>query len=160
MVPLFVRIPGVQARRLHSASFERGRSKQALVSEMMERYLGADGRPRRFTVGALEPKQTQIGHASFSPYEDARAQSPEGEVLSADGAAELLKVERALVERLAGEAKLPGRRLAGEWRFARVALLAWLSHGDAGPDAGTEAAEAGGAGVQEGASKGSGRRSG
>jgi excisionase family DNA binding protein len=135
MVPLFVRLPSEQARRLHSASFERGRSKQALVSEMVERYLGADARRRRYTVDALEPEEMQVGHASFQPYQDAEA---EGEVLSAEGAAELLKVERALVERLAGEGKLPGRRLGGEWRFARSALLSWLSQLDA------QAAEGGG----------------
>ncbi len=129
MSPLFVRIPSEQARRLDRASFERGRSKQALVSELVERYLDApgerahDSRRRRFTVEALEPEETLVGHHSFRPYEREQAE----EVLSSEEAAQLLKVDRALVEQLAEDGELPGRKLAGEWRFARAALLAWLS---------------------------------
>ena len=127
MAPLFVRIPTEQARRLDRASFERGRSKQALVADLVEQYLdaparAAGGRRRRFTVESLEPEQLQVGHHSFRPYEPDHA-----EVLSSAEAAELLRVDERLVEQLAQAGELPGRRLAGEWRFARAALLAWLS---------------------------------
>jgi excisionase family DNA binding protein len=130
MAPLFVRIPTEQARRLDRASFERGRSKQALVAELVEQYLDAParvagGRRRRYTVEALEPEQLQVGHHSFRPYEPER--DDQAAVLSSKEAAELLKVDEPLVEQLAQAGELPGRRLAGEWRFARAALLAWLS---------------------------------
>jgi excisionase family DNA binding protein len=159
LVPLFVRIPSEQAQRLSRVSFERGRSKQALVSEMVERYLhvqaqahagakaharaqagakahtqthagaGAhargQARRRRYTVEALEPEDMQVGHASFRSYEEQPSTEPE--VLSAQEAAALLKVERALVERLAAAGELPGRELGGEWRFARAALIEWLA---------------------------------
>lgn len=129
MSPLFVRIPSEQARRLDRASFERGRSKQALVSELVERYLDAPqasshaSRRRRFTVEALEPEAPLVGHHSFRPYE----RDPAEEVLSSEEAAQLLRVDRGLVEQLAEDGELPGRSLAGEWRFARAALIAWLS---------------------------------
>jgi hypothetical protein len=38
-----------------------------------------------------------------------------------------LQLEAAVVERLAAAGELPGRMLAGEWRFSRSALLAWLA---------------------------------
>jgi excisionase family DNA binding protein len=133
MAPLFVRIPTEQARRLDRASFERGRSKQALVAELVEQYLDAtsraDGRRRRFTVESLEPEQMQVGHHSFREYEGERDDS--ADVLSSKEAAGLLKVDEALLKQLATAGKLPGRRLAGEWRFARAALLAWLSQPEA-----------------------------
>ncbi len=129
MAPLFVRIPMEQARRLDRASFERGRPKQALVAELVERYLDAPsqagGRRRRYTVESLEPEDLQVGHASFRAYAPER--DDHEEVLSSKEAAELLKVDEGLVEQLAQAGELPGRRLAGEWRFARAALLAWLS---------------------------------
>jgi len=135
MAPLFVRIPTEQARRLDRASFERGRSKQALVAELVEQYLDAPsragGRRRRFTVESLEPEQLQVGHHSFRAYEPERDDA--AEVLRSKEAAELLKVDEALVERLAQRGELPGRRLAGEWRFARAALLAWLSQPQVDP---------------------------
>jgi excisionase family DNA binding protein len=130
MAPLFVRIPTEQARRLDRASFERGRSKQALVAELVEQYLDApsqapDGRRRRYTVEALEPEPLQVGHHSFRAYEPEH--EDHAEVLRSGEAAELLKLDEAVVEQLAQAGELPGRRLAGEWRFARAALLAWLS---------------------------------
>jgi excisionase family DNA binding protein len=138
MAPLFVRIPTEQARRLDRASFERGRSKQALVAELVERYLDAPSRAgarrRRYTVEALEPEQLQVGHHSFRAYAPER--EDHAEVLRSGEAAELLLVDEALVEQLAQAGELPGRRLAGEWRFARAALLAWLSQPPADEPAG------------------------
>jgi excisionase family DNA binding protein len=133
MAPLFVRIPTEQARRLDRASFERGRTKQALVAELVEQYLDAparaSGRRRRYTVESLEPESLQLGHASFREYEQER--DDHAEVLSSEEAAELLRVDAALVEQLAQAGELPGRQLGGEWRFARAALLAWLSESQA-----------------------------
>lgn len=49
------------------------------------------------------------------------------EVLNAEQAAALLQVDEAAVVDLVQRGDLPGRRIAGEWRFARAALLAWLA---------------------------------
>ena len=157
---LFVRIPVEHARRLDRAAFELRRPKQALVSELVERYIdpdspaslaafaGSPGRQRplvrpapeprsraeagrrRITVETLEPDTMVVGHHSFRPLEPPPAIAPEREVLGSDEAAALLRVETALVERLAEAGELPGRRLAGEWRFSRAALLAWLARGE------------------------------
>jgi excisionase family DNA binding protein len=132
---LFVRLPAEQARRLDRAAFELGRSKQSLVSELLERGFPEAGR-RRVTVETLEPDPLVIGHHSFRPRVPAGPlPAPEPEVLRSEQAGELLQLAPAVVERLAASGELPGRRLAGEWRFSRAALLAWLSQpGSRGAD--------------------------
>jgi excisionase family DNA binding protein len=148
---LFVRIPAEHARRLDRASFELRRPKQALVSELLERYVDPDspaslaalaqpapasvslradirgeaGR-RRVTVETLEPDPIVVGHHAFRPREPEQVPGAL-EVLSSEQAAELLQVTPAVLERLAAQGELPARKLAGEWRFSRAALLAWLA---------------------------------
>ena len=151
---LFVRIPTEHARRLDRAAFELRVPKQSLVSELVERYVnpdspaslmalgrgwgtgfaaeppggaapkayGDDGR-RRVTVETLDQGELTVGHHSFRPRDP--------EVLTPDEAAELLQVDTEVVLELARAGSLPGRELAGEWRFARAALLAWLATGTA-----------------------------
>lgn len=147
---LFVRIPAEQARRLDRAAFELRRPKQALVSELLARYVDPDspsslaalaqhtaaaGRAaggaspraharRRVTVETLEPDALVLGHHSFRP---AATDAPAPEVLTAKQAAELLQIERELLVHLAEQGQLPGRELAGQWRFSREALLRWLA---------------------------------
>jgi excisionase family DNA binding protein len=146
---LFVRIPAEHARRLDRAAFELRRPKQALVSELVERYVDPDSPAslaalagdaparggvgyassraharRRVTVETLEPDTLVVGHHSFRPAAPA-ALAPE--VLTAEQAAELLQVEPSLPARLAEAGELPGRKLAGQWRFSREALLRWLA---------------------------------
>jgi excisionase family DNA binding protein len=158
-----VRIPTEHARRLDRAAFELRRPKQALVSELLERYvdpdspaslaalseprasahgapvsLRADAGRRRVTVETLEPDTMVVGHHSFRPAEPGQAIA-RAEVLSSEQAGELLQVSRAVVERMAARGELPGRKLAGEWRFARAALLSWLAvpardHGPGGEE--------------------------
>jgi excisionase family DNA binding protein len=159
---LFVRIPTEHARRLDRAAFELRVPKQSLVSELVERYVNPDspaslmslgrgwgtgfaagssgathptmpeacsnedGR-RRVTVETLDQGELTVGHHSFRPRDP--------EVLTPDEAAELLQVDPDVVLDLARGGELPGRELAGEWRFARAALLAWLATGTADADA-------------------------
>jgi excisionase family DNA binding protein len=151
---LFVRIPAEHARRLDRAAFELRRPKRALVSELVERYIDPDSpaslaalagpgaaaprRPlarggaraeagrRRVTVETIEPDALVVGHHSFRAVEPQQG-VPSLEVLRSEQAAELLQVTCAVLERLAEQGELPGRKLAGEWRFSRAALLAWLA---------------------------------
>ena len=158
---LFVRIPAEHARRLDRAAFELRRPKQALVTELVERYVDPDspaslaalaeradtshaaplapraeaGR-RRVTVETLEPDTMVVGHHSFRPREPQQATEPE--VLSGKQAGELLRVARDVVERMAAQGELPGRKLGGEWRFSRAALLAWLAAPQTADDRGGE----------------------
>jgi excisionase family DNA binding protein len=65
------------------------------------------------------------GSHSFRAYEPADTSQPE--VLTAAQTAELLQVDEGLVLELAEAGKLPGRKLGDDWRFARSAIIAWLS---------------------------------
>lgn len=49
------------------------------------------------------------------------------DVLTLDQAAAYLQLAADVVCAEADAGRLPGRRVAGEWRFSRAALLAWLS---------------------------------
>jgi excisionase family DNA binding protein len=132
---LFVRIPTQHARRLDRAAFELRRPKQALVSELVERYIDdvAEAGRRRVTVETLEPDALVVGHHSFRSREPERSSAHAPAVLRSEQAAELLQVDAQIVEKLAEAGELPGRKLAGEWRFSRAALLRWLAR-DSGAD--------------------------
>jgi excisionase family DNA binding protein len=47
-------------------------------------------------------------------------------VLTLEQLAQLLSLDLESVRALAEAGDLPGRRLAGEWRFSRRAILDWL----------------------------------
>jgi excisionase family DNA binding protein len=118
--PLFVRIPQAQARALDRLAFESRRPKQAVVSDMLGRYIEG----RRSSLSA-PPDEPQLGWHSF--------RATQSEVLTLEGVAELLEVPPELVAEMAQRGELPGRRIGSEWRFARVAVLAWLAQAPA-PD--------------------------
>jgi excisionase family DNA binding protein len=125
---LFVRIPQEQALTLDRLAFESRRPKQAVVSELLSRAIGAPQRDqpaqRRVTIETLAEPATVVGRHAFRAYEP--------DVLTLEEVAELLQVEPAAVAELAGDGELPGRRIGEVWRFARSAVLAWLAHAPAG----------------------------
>jgi len=45
--------------------------------------------------------------------------------------ADLLRLPAQALETPAAHGPLPGRRIAGEWRFARAAIIEWLAQGEA-----------------------------
>ena len=99
--PLFVRLPREAADRLEAAAAQAGTSKREIITRLV---TGDD---------------LVVGQHSFRPAEA----SP---VLTLDEAAELLRTDPAVVTELAEAGELPGRRVGGEWRFARAAVLDWL----------------------------------
>jgi excisionase family DNA binding protein len=105
--PLYVRLPSEEAARLDAAAAQLRTSKRELVT--------------RLVVEKLD--DVLVGHAEFRPY-------PPADVLDAAQAAEMLQVAESAVLELAESGELPGRKVAGEWRFAREAVLRWLG----GPD--------------------------
>jgi excisionase family DNA binding protein len=112
--PLFVRLPTDQAAALDRLAGVTGRQKQHLISELL-----ADG---------LTPS---AGPVSLGRVEVAQAPATlVDEVLTLEEAAALLKLPTDTVRSRAEEGDLPGRRFGTEWRFARVAVLAWLADGD------------------------------
>jgi Helix-turn-helix domain len=60
------------------------------------------------------------GPDSLAAYVDAP------EILTAPEAAALLRVDEDQLLAAAARHELPGRAIAGEWRFSRAALLSWL----------------------------------
>ncbi len=104
--PLYVRLPSDAAEKLDRASFELRTSKQDLIAGLVQSHL------------PFPP-----GHHSFIPAEAV-------DVLTLDEAAELLRTSPATVSELADNGELPGRKIAGEWRFARGALLDWVAGKD------------------------------
>jgi excisionase family DNA binding protein len=135
---LFVRIPAAQADKLDWAARELGTPKQRLIAGLVARYvdpstpaglaaLAEIGGPARVVVEAA-PDALRVGHHSFRPAEAL-------EVLTPEQLAELLQVDVDTLIGLAEEGDLPGRRVGGEWRFARRAVLEWIGAGEPGdPD--------------------------
>src|SRR3954471_20143162 len=134
--PLYVRLPPHEARKLDRAAHAVGAPKKDLVAGLVARYVDPDSDdglhalrrlgaaapgalPRRIVVDPDEPALV-VGHHSFRP-----AEIPE--VLTPAQAAALLQVDEDAVFALAEDGRLPGRRIGDEWRFARAALVAWLS---------------------------------
>jgi excisionase family DNA binding protein len=113
--PLFVRLPKAQAAALDRLSGATGRPKQHLVSELLADRLRAPSR------------RLPVGRADVATYPDPRAD----EVLTLDETAVFLKLGADAVRSLAESGELAGRRFGKEWRFARVAILAWLADGEA-----------------------------
>jgi excisionase family DNA binding protein len=101
--PLYVRLPTEEAERLDRAVAELRTSKRELVTRLLVEKLD----------------DVLVGHADFRPY-------PPLDVLNAAQAADLLQVDEAAVLELAESGELPGRKVGGEWRFARDAVLRWL----------------------------------
>lgn len=99
--PLFVRLPRAAADRLDLAAREAGTSKREIITHLI---TGDD---------------LVVGHHGFRS-------APEPAVLTLAGAAELLCSTEEAVAELAAAGELPGRRVGGDWRFSRAALLAWL----------------------------------
>ena len=113
--PLFVRLPRREADLLDRVAFEGRISKRELVTSLVQRYLDDDdaGKPE-----APAPEFV-LGRAHFRPAEPH-------DVLTLEQAAALLQVDPAEVAALAEAGELPGRRIGGDWRFPRAALLEWL----------------------------------
>jgi excisionase family DNA binding protein len=117
--PLFVRLREAEARRLDDAAHALKRSKQDLVAGLITTYGDVDTL-RRVTVETTDDGLT-VGHAEFRPFAPP-------EVLTVDQLAEWLRVEPDAIAELADSGELPGRKVGGEWRFAREAVLAWLGN--------------------------------
>ena len=116
---LYVRIPQSHADKLDRAAFELKVSKQDLVTGLVEDMKIAPGFTRRRTEVVEVDDTLSVGRAAFLP-------SGPVEVLTLAEAADLLQVDASVVEAMASDGELPGRRLGDEWRFSREALLRWL----------------------------------
>lgn len=115
---LYVRLPRREADLLDRAALEGRTSKRALVTSLVQRYLGDEepaARPLAVDGGGMS-----VGRHDFSP-------AAEPDVLTLETAAALLQVTEADITEAAAAGELPGRRIGGSWRFSRAALLDWLA---------------------------------
>ncbi len=53
--------------------------------------------------------------------------SPDTDVLTVEEVAELLKIPRSSVYKLAQEGRIPGQKVGRHWRFYRPVLLQWIA---------------------------------
>ncbi len=104
LTALYVRIPEAQSKRIESLATELGQSKQQVVTGILGSGLSE-------STDQLEMPTTS-------------------DVLTLQQAAALLGVATEAVEDAVRKQGLPGRLIGNEWRFARQALLAWLSTPD------------------------------
>lgn len=119
LTPLFVRLTKSDAERLERAAFEGRTSKRELVTDALRAHLGGD---QPTPAPAPTPAPLELGRHEFRP---VGASLPD--VLTLAQAAALLQVDQAALAELADGGEVPGRRIAGEWRFARSALVDWLA---------------------------------
>ncbi len=137
-----MRLPAQEALKLDRAAAALSSAKKDLVTALVACYVDPDSaegldRLRALRGGRARPLERigpesdeatpAVGRHSFRPAEPA-------EVLTAEQAAGLLQVDEAAVLKLAEAGRLPGQRIAGQWRFARAALLAWLSEASNAPE--------------------------
>jgi excisionase family DNA binding protein len=106
LTPLYVRIPETQAKRIESLAAALGQSKQHVVIAI-------------------------LGSGLTGEVSDAPPSAPGNtDVLTLPQAATLLGVSTEAVEEAVRSAGLPARRIGGEWRFAKQAVLGWLATPD------------------------------
>jgi excisionase family DNA binding protein len=118
--PLYVRLPAPEAEKLERAAHNLRLAKKDVVTALIARHLDdASNAPRRVVV-ELGSDQLTVGHAAVRPAEPL-------EVLTLAQLAELVQTPEEDLAAMAEAGELPGRRLAGGWRFSRAAVLAWLA---------------------------------
>jgi len=54
-------------------------------------------------------------------------ENTQSDILTVDEAAELLKIPRSSVYKLAQQGKIPGQKVGRHWRFNRTTLLKWIA---------------------------------
>ena len=109
LTPLYVRLPRHEADLLDRAAFEGKTSKREIVTDAVRAHLGGD---------------LERGRIELPPPD------PRFDVLTLEQAADMLRVPEDAVRELAEAGDLPARRIGDEWRFARAAVLAWLSQAE------------------------------
>jgi excisionase family DNA binding protein len=116
---IFVRIPSVEAEKLHRASSVLGAPKRELIANLVARYVDPENPETLSRLGGAESEMS-VGRAWFRPAEEL-------EILTPAQLAGLLQVEEETVIAMAERKEIPARKVGEEWRFSREAILAWLA---------------------------------
>jgi excisionase family DNA binding protein len=110
---LFVRLGPAETNRLDQAAATSGKTKRQLITDAVREHLTDDG----LVVGRVALREDPA------------------EVMTPAEVAHLLNLDEPAVIDAAARGELPGRRIAGDWRFSRAAVLAWLDPGPPPPPA-------------------------
>ena len=116
---LFVRIPSVEADKLHRAANVLGAPKRELITKLVARYVDPENPATLSQLGGAD-SELGVGRAWFRPAEEL-------EILTPAQLAGLLQMDEETVIGLAERKEIPGRKVGEEWRFSREAILAWLA---------------------------------
>ena len=84
----------------------------------------------------MKPSRGEMSKAANDPPPDSTngVHLPAtSDVMTLAEAAAFLRAPEAVVEQMANEGKLPGRKVGVEWRFIQSALREWLSQSEAVP---------------------------
>jgi hypothetical protein len=103
-VPLYVRLSADPHHRLAKAVAVSGKSKRQVIEDAVRGHLSDEG----LVVGRVGLREET------------------SEVLTLSEAAALLRIDESALRQAAQDAAVPGRQIGDEWRFSKVALLAWL----------------------------------
>ena len=113
---LFLRLPTAVAEQLDETARSLQVAKSRIVADLVSRHLSPDDPP----VGIDALRGAPVGRHSFTPVHEL-------EVLTLEQLATLLEVGIGDARGLAEAGELPGRNIAGQWRFSRRAVMAWLA---------------------------------
>ena len=113
---LFLRLPTAVAEQLDETARTLDLSKSRIVADLVSRHLSPDEPP----VGIDSLRGAPVGRHSFTPVHEL-------EVLTLEQLATVLEVDVGDARELAEAGELPGRNIAGQWRFSRQAVMAWLA---------------------------------
>lgn len=114
---VYARVPPRVADKLDRAAARLGLSKRDVLTSLVSDHLDVEGADLGW-----HPRPTPRTTIISGELHDA--------VLDLAEAADLLRVPQNDLQALAESGEIPGRRINGEWRFSRQALLRWLG-GDA-----------------------------
>ena len=132
---LYVKLPATAVDKLDRAAETLGMRKKDLVAGLVTKYVDPDSARGLDSLGRLsQPLRGALndgGGPTQGAYSFHADELPD--VLTAEQAGSFLQLDEAAVKDLAERRQLPGRKLAGQWRFSRAALLAWLSTSEPSP---------------------------
>lgn len=87
--------------------------------------MGEPARKQELLVQLSVDDLRDIVRSAVKQELDSRAEP--SEVMTTDGAGELLQLDPKTVAKYASAGKVPAHRLGPEWRFRRSELLQWLA---------------------------------
>jgi excisionase family DNA binding protein len=128
LAAVYVRLSTEQAERLDRAAANLPARKKDVIAGLVDQFVdpdSEDGLQALRTIASVGKGELVSGIAA--PTRRATEADTQAPILTPSGAAALLAVREADVLELAEHGEIPGRRVAGHWRFSRGALIDWVA---------------------------------